>query len=162
MAWGPDVLAPLLPEHLEGMPVVGVPSIHTTSASFTLWIASRMSSVPSKKCVTSSTPSMNNERADPRELTADGVHEMQREPGEAGDRAADVGDHEDLGLGRPRVLELGLGWHAAVAQRVAHGVAEVERALTAVAPLASQADRQLAVESVDRLPEEFHLVPARA
>ena len=80
---------------------------------------------------------------------------MQREPGERGHRPGDVGDDHHLGLRRARVLELRLGRHAAVAQRVAHGVAEVERALAAVAALAGQARGQLAGERVERLAQRL-------
>ena len=48
------------------------------------------------------------------------------------------------GLCGPRVAELRLGRHAAVAERVAHGAAEVERALAPVAALAGQAHGELA------------------
>ena len=60
------------------------------------------------------------------ELRADGVHEVQREPGEGRHRPRDVGDDDDLGLGRPRVAELGVDRHAPGRQRVPHGGAEVE------------------------------------
>ena len=89
-------------------------------------------------------PSMNTKLRTLENWRADGVHQVQGEAGEGGHRAGDVGDDHDLGLGRARVAELGLGRHPAVGQRVAHGAAEVERALAPVAALAGQAHRQLA------------------
>ena len=58
----------------------------------------------------------------------------------------------------PRVPELRLGGHTAIAETGAHGTAEVERSLPAVAPLALQASGEFAGERPDRLAERCHLL----
>ena len=106
-------------------------------------------------------PVDEHERAHLGELMLDGVDEHQREAGERRDRAGDVGDDDQLRLRRPRVLELRLGRHTAVRQRVANGVAEVERTLASVPPLARQAGCELAGQRVQRLAQQLHLVATR-
>ena len=61
-------------------------------------------------------PVDEDERAHLGELRRDRVDEMQREPGEGGNRSGDVGDHDDLGLGRTRISELGFGGDTAVGE----------------------------------------------
>ena len=64
------------------------------------------------------------------------------------------------GLAGRGIAELGLGRHAAVAERVPHRVAEVERALATVAALAGQPHRQPAGERLQRLAQRDHLLAA--
>ena len=77
------------------------------------------------------------------------------------DRTGDVGDHHDLGLRRPRPLELRLDGHTAVRQRVAHGLAEVERAAVAVPAALREPRRERARQRVDRPLELLHLLARR-
>ena len=96
-----------------------------------------------------------------RELALHRVHELQREAGERRHRTRDVGDHHDLRLRRARPLELRLGRHAAVRQRVAHGLAEVERAAVPVPAALREPRRERARQRVDRLLELLHLLARR-
>ena len=154
-----DVLAVALPEHLERVAVVAVPvdphhvglGVDPVDGVGDVFLAAEV--------VGDLVDAVDeHERAHLRELALDGVHEHQREPGERRHRAGDVGDDHQLGLGRTRVLELRLGRHAAVAEAVAHRVAEVERALATVATLAGQAGGELAGERLQRLLQVLHLV----
>ena len=64
------------------------------------------------------------------------------------------------GLDGPRVAELRIGRHPSVGKGMADGAAEVQRSLAAVAPLAGQADRQLAGQGGDGLAQGGQLLPA--
>ena len=157
---GPDLLAPLLPEHLEGVAVVGVavdPDHVGLGVDPVHGLADVLDALEEAGHLVDAVD--EDERADLRELALDGVDELQGEAGERRHRPGDVGDHEDLGLVRARVLELGLGGHTPVGQRAAHGGAEVEGALATVAALAGQAHGQLAGQRVDGLAQADHLLP---
>jgi len=94
------------------------------------------------------------------ELALDGIHEHQRESREGCHAAGDVGDDHQFGFGGPRKLELWFGRHPAVAQRVSHGVAEVERAAPAVTTLSCESRGELAREREQRLLQRLHLFAA--
>ena len=161
MVFGPTSLPVALPEHLEGVAVVGV-AVDPHHVGLGVHPVHGLGDVLDALEVLGDLVDAvdEHERADLGELALDGVDEHQREAGERGDRPGDVGHHHQLGLGRPRVLELRLGGHAAVGERVAHRVAEVERALAAVAALAGQPGRELAGERVQRLAQRQHLLAA--
>ena len=142
---GADLAAVRVPEHLEGVAVVGVavdPDHVGLGVDPVHGLADVLDALEEAGDLVDAVD--EHERAHLRELAGDGVDEVQGEAGEAGHRTGDVGDDEDLRLGRARVAELRLGGHTAVAERVAHRAAEVERALAAVAALAGQAHGQLA------------------
>ena len=157
----PDVLAVALPEHLEGVAVVRV-AVDPDDVGLAVDPVDRLDDVvgaleePGHLVQTVD----EDEAAHLRELTRDRVDEVQRESGERRHRPGDVGDHEDLGLRGTWVLELRLGGHSAVAERVPHRVAEVERTLATVATLARQAHRQSSGQRLERLAQLHHLVPA--
>src|ERR671910_225976 len=158
---GADLPAPALPELLEGMAVVAV-AVDPDDVGLGVDPVDRLPDVLDALEHAGHLVDAVDEHERPHlgELVADGVDEVQREAGEGRHRPRDVGDDEDLGLGRPGVAELRIDRHAAGRQRVPHGRAEVERALAAVAPLAGQAYRQLAGERVDRLAQRGHLLAA--
>ncbi len=86
------------------------------------------------------------------------MHQVQREAREGGDRARDVGDDDDLGLGRSRGLEAQVERHAAGRQAAAHRVAQVHRAAVAPAAPAREAHGELAAQGAQRALELGHLV----
>ena len=101
-----------------------------------------------------------HERSHLGELARQGVDEMQGEPREGGYRTRDIGDHHDLGLLWTRIPELGLRGDAAVRQRGADGVAEIERTFAPASTLARQAHRELPSKRVDGLAKVRHLLAA--
>lgn len=91
---------------------------------------------------------------------ADANDEHQREAGECRDTAGDVGHHHQLRLCRARIFELRLGWDASVAERMPHGVAEIEGTPPAVPALACESSGKLAREWKQRLFQPLHLFAA--
>jgi len=90
-----------------------------------------------------------HEAAHLRKLRTDGMDEVQGETGEGGNRARDIGDHHDLGLGRPWVAELRIDRDPTGRQRMAHRRTEIQGSLASVPALAGQAHRQLAGERMN-------------
>ena len=76
-------------------------------------------------------------------------------------RANAATEPDEFGLGRTGVLELRLGRHTAVRQRMAHRVAEVERALATVLALAGEPRCELAGERLQCLAQLRHLLTRR-
>ena len=146
-------------EHLERVPVVGV-AVHPHDVGLGVHAVHRLGELVRLVEEPRHLVDAVDEHPRPhlRELPRHRVDELQREPGEARDRAGDVGHHHDLGLRRLRVLELRLGRHAAVRERVAHGLAEVERAAVAPPPALGEPGRERAGERLDRPLELLHLL----
>ena len=90
------------------------------------------------------------ERPDPGELLAQRRGQHQREVREAGDRAADVAEHHQLGLVRPARAVVGRQRHAAGGQRGAHGPPDVQPALPAEPAAGRQPGRQPPGQRVHR------------
>ena len=154
-----DLAAVTIPEHLERMPVVGV-SVDPDDIGLGVDPVDGVGDVldPFEEPGHLVDAVDEHERSHPGELPRDGVDELEGETGEGGHRTGDVGDDEDLGLGRARIAELRIDGDAAVAQRMPHSVAEVERTLAPMAPLARQPHRQLAGERIDRLSQAQQLL----
>jgi hypothetical protein len=158
---GAHVLAVALPEDLEGVAVVAVavdPDHVGLGVDPVDRLADVLDALEQARDLVDAVD--EDERAHLGELVRDGVHEVQREAGERRHRPEMSATTKISGLDGPRVAELGLERHAAVGQRVAHGGAEVERALAPVAALAGQAHGQLAGQRVDGLAQRRHLLAA--
>ena len=112
---GRDLLAPPLPQRLERVAVVGV-AVHPDHVGLGVDPVDGLGDVLDPLEVARHLVDAvdEDERAHPRELRGDGVDELEGEAGEGGHRPGDVGDDEDLRLGRPGIAELRLGRHASV------------------------------------------------
>ena len=114
----PDVLAPLVPERLERVAVVGVAvdpdhvglGVHPVDG-----LGDVLRALEEAGDLVDAVD--EHEAANTGELRADGVGELEGEAREGGDRPGDVGDHEDLGLRWSGVAVLGLRRHPAVGDR---------------------------------------------
>src|ERR1035438_10762890 len=86
---------------------------------------------------------------------------MEREAREGRHRTRDVGDDENLGLGRVGRLEPQIDRHAARGQAAPYGVAKVDRTTTTTSASTCEANRQFATEGTKRAFELRHLVAIR-
>ena len=97
-----------------------------------------------------------HEAAGSSELGRERRHQGQREHREVGDRAADVAQHEQIGLVGARSVVQDVDRHAAAAERAAHRAAHVDAAESVLAT-PRQSRRQLAGDRPDRRPHLLEL-----
>ena len=114
---GVDVLAISLPEHLERVPVVAV-AVDPDDVCLRVDPMDRLADVLGGLEVARHLVDAvdEDEGTDLGELPLDRIDEHEGEPREGGHAAGDVGHDHQFGLGWPRILELRVGGHAAVAQ----------------------------------------------